>query len=299
MVNMAALNDTGDYETNINDYTINNKLKVSSHDGSIIIGNNSDLSKFSTSGNGTQSNPYTIEDKEIDGLNRTYGIFINNTNKYFSIVNCTIYNVSYGIFLQNVTNGYLADNILYNNSITAISFSNTNKTVIYKNTITGSLSSVIEMYNCHENSIIYNTLRSDYIHGIILNNSYRCQVVSNILNSESSVGLLLHNSNENNVTDNSISSHNYAIFLFSSNYTQIVNNFGIWNNFTIMQINCMGNFLENNFVYDNVLRDNSIVENMDQSPSIVYLDFTVILLSCLVVSISFFILKKKVVKASS
>lgn len=55
-------------------------------------------------GDGTSGNPYIIEDWEIDALGGT-GIWIQNTDAYFEIRNCRVYNGYRGIRFTNVTNG--------------------------------------------------------------------------------------------------------------------------------------------------------------------------------------------------
>ena len=71
-------------------------------------------------GNGTQENPYIIENYEIDGhYNIHYCIWIENTDVWFVIRNCQLRNTAFsceepfgtGIFLKNVTHGKLENNI--------------------------------------------------------------------------------------------------------------------------------------------------------------------------------------------
>ncbi len=78
----------------------------------IRINSDTDFSQFS--GQGTQTNPYKIENLVIDAQNKGPGIYIGNTTAYFIIENCTIYNdtassgtyyEAAGIELYNVQNG--------------------------------------------------------------------------------------------------------------------------------------------------------------------------------------------------
>ena len=72
----------------------------------------------SWAGNGTQSNPYVIENYDINASS-AHGIWIENTNIYFIIRNCTIYDgkssYKYGIYLCYVTNGKINNVTSYNN----------------------------------------------------------------------------------------------------------------------------------------------------------------------------------------
>jgi parallel beta-helix repeat protein len=71
-----------------------------------------------TGGNGTESNPYIIEGWDINASTAD-GIYIQHTDKYFIIRNCTIYggknNWKHGIYFYNVTNGEIENGDIYNN----------------------------------------------------------------------------------------------------------------------------------------------------------------------------------------
>ena len=57
------------------------------------------------SGSGTLNNPYIIENVTINGQGSGTGIRILNSEKYFKIKNCTIFNSTTGILLSSVING--------------------------------------------------------------------------------------------------------------------------------------------------------------------------------------------------
>ena len=73
-------------------------------------------------GNGSKNNPYIIENWSIDAYYDD-GIWIENTDAYFIIRNCYIYNGNtknrfrYGISFDKVTNGMAENNRLTNNYI--------------------------------------------------------------------------------------------------------------------------------------------------------------------------------------
>ncbi len=73
-----------------------------------------------TGGNGTEEDPYIIEDWIIvDDGSASMGIFINNTDAFFVIINCTISDFSDkyddGIRFNNVENGRIEDTQVYRN----------------------------------------------------------------------------------------------------------------------------------------------------------------------------------------
>ncbi len=89
----------------------------------IVINNNSEFDFIATSegwtGNGSQENPYIIENYEITPPYNGAGIYIGNTTKYFIIRNCYIHSVysDRGIYLRNVYYG-----TLYNNTLQHLSY---------------------------------------------------------------------------------------------------------------------------------------------------------------------------------
>ncbi|GAG79488.1 unnamed protein product, partial [marine sediment metagenome] len=90
----------------------NPKISVN-HDTIFIDGNNMFADNASSeywNGNGNYSNPYIIENYEIDA-SIGHGIEIRNTDLYFIIRNVTVSdgrsNYNYGFYFTNVTNGEL------------------------------------------------------------------------------------------------------------------------------------------------------------------------------------------------
>ena len=70
-------------------------LKHAQFWGRIHINNNwsATESNFSwCTGSGTWTNPYIIQDLIINSQNSSYGILIENSQEFFKIENCTVYN---------------------------------------------------------------------------------------------------------------------------------------------------------------------------------------------------------------
>lgn len=76
----------------------------------ITISGNSSFVNYSTSGNGTESNPYIIENVRINASETDCAINISNTNAYFRLQNSVMINGQYGLYMENVSNGELIDN---------------------------------------------------------------------------------------------------------------------------------------------------------------------------------------------
>ena len=127
-------------------------------------------------GQGTYSDPYVIEDFIIDGGGGGSCILIENSDMFFRIENCTLYNsaqTSYnaGIRLTNVTNSQLIDNDCSSNA-EGINLEYCNNNTISGNTVSDNHNG-IKLWYSDNNTISGNTLSdniSNYA-GILLETS--------------------------------------------------------------------------------------------------------------------------------
>jgi len=244
-----------------------NDLRLASSDKIITINNNSDLKQVSSSGNGSQVNPYIIEKKFINGNGSLYCILVNNTNKFFTLKHCELYNSTYGILLNNVSNGVLLLNVLHNNFKSGVYFTKSSN-----NTISG------------------NFFHKNRFYGLFLEICNSTSIEGNYLLYNNMTGIFLNNSEYINVTLNSIENHHCAIALCNSNYTNVIKNTGVDNNIAISEFNCRENYFEENvFSFSNKGR---IDEKDSGDNEKVFIDFTVILLFGVIGFISYFIMLK-------
>ena len=100
-----------------------NDLQSSANSGKIHINNNWTATKTAgiCTGEGTESNPYLLENLVINAGGVGHAIQIENTTQYFEIINCTLFNSGLGfddsgISLLNVSNGRIINNTMYGNN---------------------------------------------------------------------------------------------------------------------------------------------------------------------------------------
>ena len=138
----------------------NENLKISIVSGIIQINNNWSDTKTTgiCTGSGTYSDPYVIEDLVIDGEGSSYCIWIRNSDVYFGIENCTVYNSGTGISLSFADNGQLINNSCSSNS------------------------AGITIGYSHNNTVSGNTLNDNYW-GMRLERSDNNTIVGNTINS--------------------------------------------------------------------------------------------------------------------
>ena len=115
-LNFNAGNRDNSKGNNVDFNVDNNNLKISAVSGKIHIDNNWTVAKSAgiCTGNGTYSDPYVIEDLVIDGGGSGSCILIENSDVYFRIESCTLYNSSgfpsAGIRLERVKNAQIINN---------------------------------------------------------------------------------------------------------------------------------------------------------------------------------------------
>ena len=148
------------------------------------------------SGSGTWNDPYVIEDVLIDSLDGEYCISIWNSDVFFIIRNCVLFNVGSTIDyapiqVQFSSNGKISDNTLEDG-----------QTGIY--------------FLSSDNFTISNNVVNDLIYGIHLENSDYNTICNNELET-GTCGLYLQHSNYNNVSlNNAIGIGGDGIFSSSS-----------------------------------------------------------------------------------
>ena len=228
-------------------------LKISALSGKIHIINNSGWDDFKNAGNcegnGIYSDPYVIEDLEIDGGYSRSCILIENSDVYFIIENCTVYNSgSYpgaGIRLLNVNNSRLIDNNCSSNT-RGINLKYSNNNTISGNTVNDSESRGIRLDSSDNNIISGNTANNNYWDGIYIDSSNNNTISGNTANNNNISGIDLYGSNYSTVSGNTANNNGNGIYLLNSNYNTISGNTLIGNDECINEVDCIDNIFENN-----------------------------------------------------
>ncbi|TKJ23308.1 MAG: hypothetical protein CEE43_04015 [Promethearchaeota archaeon Loki_b32] len=202
------------------DFTLDkNNLKTLAVSGKIHIDNNWTAAEAAgiCTGNGTYSNPYIIEDLVIDGGGSGSCIMIENSDVYFRIENCSVYNsggypnAGAGIQLNNVTKGKLVINNCTSNAYG------------------------ISLYDCNNNTISGNTVDNNNLNGIYLDFSDN-NIISGNSADNNHYGIYLDSQcDNNNISGNSADNNHYGIFLFDNCDNNIIsgntanyNSYGIY-----------------------------------------------------------------------
>jgi parallel beta-helix repeat protein len=232
----------------------------------IHIDNNWSETKIAYSwctGNGIDSDPYIINDIEVDA-NGDKGIWIGNSTDFFVIQNCTAYGsgpsgYQAGIIMENVTNGKIIKNYLSNNQGTGLTLINCFNNTIENNTAHYNTYSAIQLGSSNYNVIQNNDAGRSILYGIYLSNSSFNNITGNNANKGDGLqdkGILLISNSENNLIKNNTASGNdeYGIHLYiESNNNTVSNNTVESNddNGILVQRYCEYNIIDSNFVAGN------------------------------------------------
>jgi len=221
------------------DFTLDKgNLKISDVSGKIHIDGNSGWAAFKADGNctgsGTYSAPYVIEDLIINGGGSGNCILIENSDVYFEIENCTLYNSggipNAGIKLNNVTRGKLVINNCTANCFGILLDSCDNNTISGNtaniNTNAGIVVGDDSIYNNISGNIANNNGGGILnIGGISLDGSTYNTITGNTANNNyDAEGIWLSYSDNNTITGNTVNNNYGGISLDGSTYNAISGN---------------------------------------------------------------------------
>jgi parallel beta-helix repeat protein len=234
---------------------LNDPDSLRSH-GTILINGDSQFTSANgvIGGNGSIDNPYLIENWTIDATNN-HGIHIENTDAYFTIRNCYVYNgtnqSSYnnGIYLKNSNNGtimnnnlskistgiyldgYCEENFIVNNNLTNCSngvyLSLSDNTIIHNNSIlTYQMGMRIfrSKINITQNTIIRDkTTSSNNEYGLSIRYCENILIKDNYIfgfhrGGVGQAGILFDESKYNIIDNNSILKNKVGIYFWEDSY---------------------------------------------------------------------------------
>lgn len=244
----SNVNATIHAQANITENVTNlNTLALATHAAISINGNSGFKACGCTTGNGTKTNPYVIQNYFINNASSN-GISIANTNAYFTILNVNTNGTQgagggfgapgNGIILNNVANGnlsFITANYNPNSGIQLISVSNItieNSIFNYNNADAG-----IEIETSNDSVIIANTINSNLNWGFIFDSSSNFNISKNTVSGNLRADFLIQSSTHNvfnsNTADNSAISYGFDIEssnnnTFSYNTAQTNNQTGMY-----------------------------------------------------------------------
>lgn len=189
-------------------------------------------SRIWCTGSGTLSDPYIIENLEINAKGGRYCIEIINSDVYFIIRNCKAYGTASGliprdgaIHLEYVTNGNIFNNQIYNNKLPGISIQDAHNNNITHNSIQTSYAGFTMGGHFPTpgsyNYIAYNEI-GNCVYGFYIGGAYNIYNENELNNNHQ--GIYLFKSNRNYFSGNSINFNEHGINLAQSNNNDFFEN---------------------------------------------------------------------------
>jgi parallel beta-helix repeat protein len=163
-------------------------------------------------GSGTWGDPYLIENVTVDAQNSGSCIFIENTNDYFIIHNCTVINGQAtggqaGIKLSYVNNGAISQNLVTEN-YAGMYLDHIENITINDNDVIDNPGQGVILFHSSKNFILDNYQTLSHYYGLLLNaGSNNNTVIGNTFQNNSGAatygeGIRILNSQVNNIISN-------------------------------------------------------------------------------------------------
>ena len=212
------------------------------------------------SGSGTFEDPYLIENVTIDGGNSGSCFTIKNSDKYFRIENCTVFNsgsvdFDAGIHLDHVGNGTLINNNCSFNNRYGMFVTYSDNTTVLGNTANNNQNEGIWFHASYNTTVLGNTANNNRNNGIRISGSDNNTVSGNTANNNSFDGIHFYYSDNNNISGNIVDINDRkGIYIYLSNNNTVLDNIaknntdGLYfsdSNFTVVS----GNHFKDNYNY--------------------------------------------------
>ncbi len=205
------------------------------------------------SGSGIWNDPYIIENLKINGSGTEKGIDIVQSNVYFIIQDCLIYNSDTGIYLQDVTNSRLINNNCSNNDL-GMDLDTISNNTISGNTVNDNNDYGICLYEGDNNTFSGNTANDNTISGIEISYCDYNNITGNTASGNTVYGIYIESSDNYTISGNTANDNgDSGIYLVNCDYNDIIYNI-FYNNTIGIHIdssNCDSNSIYQNFFLEN------------------------------------------------
>jgi|GEM_PF-1499521 len=270
-----------------NQDTVKSGSKASTFHSPILISGNSDFTEENgvSSGDGTESNPYMIENWDINSSVGN-GIYIQCTTAYFwirncslhdgvscnpeqwyhgillydapngMIDNCTVTNNNHGIVLDHSPNSRLINNTAHNNNASGFEIYESSNVYIKNCNALNNTNGIVLKYSSNSNTINCTTYNNTYC-GIALTLASNNNSIINCGSYLNGRGIGIYYSSYNNITNCTFYSNYYGVNMGEASYGFVTNS-NILNNTYGFYMGCE---LKENFIYHNNIINN--VNNLD------------------------------------
>jgi parallel beta-helix repeat protein len=247
---------------NVSGYTIHSSIEI---DGNTQFTSSNGV----TGGSGTQIDPFIIEGWEINAGGSGSAIFIQNTDAYFVIRDCKVYNSGTGVYdsgirITNVENGIIENNLCINNEH-GISLTSSSNNLIMENECSSNEDGILIYHYSDYNLISKNLCSDNTLVGMRIQLYCEYNVIYDYNNcSNNNWGISLQWVSNNVISNNTLSSNNYyGVDFYGSTYNELKYN-QLTNN-GIVGVRLYSNSNNNIIHHNNFINNVNHVNQMDTS----------------------------------
>ena len=238
-------------------YCNNNVISRNTANNNYYNGISLDYSNYTTvSGNTVNNNSdgialyYNSDNNNISGNtvnNNWYGIALYYDNDNNNISGNTANNNQEGIYLSPVSyNNIISENTASYNFGSGILLDGSRDNIVSGNTANNNYNGIYLSFLSRRNIITGNTINYNN-DGIRLESSDDNTISGNTANNNTQyAGIVLVYCDNNDISGNSVNTNFFGIFLYRSHYNTVSGNVLIENSHCIIELECVGNVLENN-----------------------------------------------------
>jgi len=233
---------------------VSGKIHIDGNSGWIDFRNDGNCT-----GNGTYSEPYIIEDLIIDGGGSATCISIENSNIYFTIKNCALFNSdTSGLYLKNVSNGKILNNNCSFNRNGIYTYYSKNNTILGNIANNNSFYGIYLNSQCNDTKVVGNRACFNSVIGIfidggvyIYHHSYNILIINNIISDNVAEGMRVVFANDSKIINNTAINNGCVLHIaLSQNITISMNRLegnedGIWA-YNLKLINIFNNTISSN-----------------------------------------------------
>ncbi|MEA2070432.1 MAG: right-handed parallel beta-helix repeat-containing protein [Asgard group archaeon] len=234
----------------------------------IWIESDSDFELYNFSGDGTENNPYIIENYYISSEHYDNGIKIKDTSKYFIIKNC-YFNETKGVNIEDVADETMVirNNIFNSGGIkvyyTSYGFIENN----YYDTLAAQSEFYIEIHDSTYLSVINNTCGFGFS-GMLIDSSNNLLIQNNTFVNTNYSGMHLRYVQDSHIDNNLCKNNsNSGILLYKCSFNTLTNNTCLLNKYGIfcgpdyyLKSNSYSSMKSDRFL-DDLRTNNTLIEN--------------------------------------
>jgi len=186
----------------------------------ISISSDADLDSFIAShgfyGDGTEGNPYLINNLEIDATGHTNAITLSNIHKHLMIADCTLTNAGQaGIAMNDVSNVTIQGNTINNNGERAVMLEHSNNVTMNANDCTNNPTDGFRIVYSSDISVFGNYITNSYdgiYLGVVQNSTFEINQFPLV----DARGFFVVESDNNTFSDNSILDSTHGLYIDGS-----------------------------------------------------------------------------------